>query len=233
MLPNASISLSAANLSDANNTFTGNVSAKKIGGVIYADQYATIQDAINASNGGDVIVPTGTTIVSSAWGTFDGARVGIKIPENVCLRGSNINGTTIKQGSGLNTHAFVLLAGKGACLKDITIDFNGYNQVYSVGPGTYYGAVLVGITNYPADYAQVENVKILNTVGKWQDDDLNMIGLNYFNAPYAIGKRLFFNTYDFGLWLTKAFPQPFRNIKYPMLPLKMGHCTGSKLRLEM
>lgn len=48
VLPNASIPLSAANLSAANNTFTGNVSAKNIGGVIYADQYATLQDAINA-----------------------------------------------------------------------------------------------------------------------------------------------------------------------------------------
>lgn len=59
------------NMSDLNITHATNISSKNIGGVVYADQYATLQDAVNAGAGGLILL-----------GESDYSTTGINITTN-------------------------------------------------------------------------------------------------------------------------------------------------------
>ena len=193
-----------ANVDGSFNTSGGNVTAKNISSVIHADQFPTIQAAINASAGGIVQVPPGIYVISTTFGSVDGTNpVGLRIPKNVILRGSGKGITILRQAPGLLTQVFIYLSGKNSGLEDITIDYNGFNQSW-VTADPYYSAVQLG-SQTSSDNAYVNNVEILNAVGTWHQSGLNIIGINLYMAPYAIVKNININTSDCGVFVTKAY----------------------------
>ncbi|MCK4359239.1 MAG: right-handed parallel beta-helix repeat-containing protein, partial [Candidatus Cloacimonetes bacterium] len=101
--------------------------AKRVNTIRYADQFSSIQAAIDdlPEGGGTVFIASGSHSISST----------ITIPDNVCLIGEGIGITTIQLVSGSNTsvitgslHEEVGLYNKNICIKNLTVDGNKDNQ---------------------------------------------------------------------------------------------------------
>lgn len=181
--PNASIPLSAANLSAANNTFTGNVSAKKIGGVIYADQYATLQAAIDASDVNSdgyadqpVYIPSGEYNFSK-WGqivlinnsVIYGAGQNntiIRMPANAVIVQPNLEGNEdLNYAMITNKRPAGHLGERNISIKDMTLIW-GNETVPSWGSLMYYGN---GISIFGAVDLEISRVTVINppSFGIW------------------------------------------------------------------
>ena len=112
------------------------ISGDHIGGVIYADQYATIQDALDASNrtnSYEVYIPSGTYTLTSC----------LNVPENITVRGAGQtthikakaagislicleNGTAVAENRIYNTISNIRLT-----------DIDNYGSITGISLGTY------------------------------------------------------------------------------------------------
>ncbi len=107
------------NMSGYNVTGATNITSKQIGGVIYADQYATIQDAINASiSGQEIYIPSGVYLSNS-----------LTAKSNIKIRGAGRNSTVIKP-SGAITSMLIIDGVSDFSVEDLT--FNGNNLAQSI-----------------------------------------------------------------------------------------------------
>jgi len=171
------------NAAGYNVTNATSISAKNIGGVIYADQYPTIQDAINTCNiligCGIVRIPAGTYTpsgqLSSSLSTIDpgyaGTYVGLVLPSNIIIEGEG--NKTILQ----NVTALTATGGVGQFTMFINSNFNTGNNYITirnlrielpppketaVGMDSWDGGFLaMGCT-----HCELENIEIVNgTIG--------------------------------------------------------------------
>jgi hypothetical protein len=144
------------------------VSAKNIGGIVYADQYPTIQDAINATDVDEdgiadleLYAPSGTYNVNYYKELPVGKRVGLVLMNNLKIKGNGINKTIIRQADGQNLSFFIQSKDNSFIsnveLSDLTIDCNIDGQTgFPTATGLPYG-VIAYFKN-----STVHNVRITN-----------------------------------------------------------------------
>lgn len=155
------------------NITSDNITAKNIGGVIYADQYATIQDAIDAcpSDGCDVYIPSGVYNISSQVVSGDGwigNNQGILLPSNIHLHGAgnstilqNISANNIGTGS---INVFNMISNKDYIngntnikISDLSINLAPPNYSDN-GMNSWYNAIgFAGVKN-----SEIYNVETYN-----------------------------------------------------------------------
>jgi len=153
-----------------NVTNATNISAKNIGGVIYADQYATIQDAINASRGKPVFMPCGVYTVSQNVKVKSGQELyGAGDCSIIALANNSLMGMWNNFGIVVNENTTIVGTSPtrhdtDIYLHDFAIDGNGKNQVpnFTTNHGDYIGN---GIRMYPVANTTIERVTIRNTIG--------------------------------------------------------------------
>lgn len=207
---------------ESTNISADNITSKQIGGVIYADQYATVNDAINASDG----------IVQFGNGTYPITNT-ITYSKPLLLRGSGSNsilrvndgvfvtsGIIFRFGSagGENTYTF----------ENLVVDGNGDGQDFSSsGINDYYH----GVAGNPGAAHQAYETLILDDV---EYRNITMKGgggsrglaINTFGARNVVSNGYVSNQNDVGIWITRPFILTPTDYVFTNTIIKNNHVDG-------
>jgi len=177
------------NMGGYNVTNATNISAKQIGGVIYADQYATIQDAINYSTGQEIYIPAGTYNLGTSKLTIT--------KNNRTLRGAGIGKTVLLSSRNMSIFEGVIEIGtpsnsiNNTVIADLSIQMNysirqGENAGNGISTaGEIHGLDLVNIETIEGYYGGI-SINDGTTANKFKNFDVKISGARSINEGLAV-----------------------------------------------
>jgi len=197
------INFTSHNATNVKNIDAENITSEKIGGVIYADQYPTLQDAINASTGGIVYIPPGIydLAVGHDLATFTDSP--LKIKSNITLMGAGdstiLNMTGILSAADAN----IFITNSDPVNGNINIEICNL-QILAL-PQT------MDKNEYIDGSGETEYAYVINMVGV---NKLKIHGLNISNGMIALRpNNTVWDTADWRLGTTSNY-EIYNNIAY-------------------
>ena len=163
-----------------------------------SDEIQTAIDDVASKGGGTVYLKGGVYPISRT----------INISGNISLIGSGFS-TIIQQIAGANIGngaggSMISIQGSNSKIENVEIDFNGDAQTYSGNPAsTWFHAINVGESGYPADNTLIEKIKIINAFSRAKDSATTTTGIDLFNAPNTKINNIWINNSDSGIVITK------------------------------